>query len=190
MAKALKRMMVEEYVSDLGQTRNLIIVDPGPMSVENAEAFRRDLREQAGGAVFQLVHNRTVRRALEETVYRGHEDALSPLLKGQSAVLYGGEGAIPIAKVVRDWRRRFKPLTVKGGVADGEVLDAATVEGLADLPGLPQLRGMLLGAVLGSARGLAASLQAVYGGIARVLQARIEEAEGAGADGDGDNQGA
>ena len=100
---------------------------------------------------------------------------LEEVLRGPSAIVYGGDGPIPIAKVLREWKRKFKPLRVKGGVAEGEVLAAGEVDGLADLPDMPQMRGMLLSTVLGPARGIAGSLQAVYGGIARALQARIDQ---------------
>ncbi len=186
MAKALKRMMVSEYEQALDGLDGLLVVDPGPMSVEKAEALRKDLREQAGGARFRLIHNRTARRVLLEQFYKDSPELLDEMLSGPSAIVYGGEGPIPIAKVVRDWKKKFKPLSVKGGVAEGEVLDAAGAAGLADLPGADELRGMLLSVIIGSARGIAGSLQAVYGGLARVLQAHIDEAGGEGTDGDGE----
>ena len=176
MAKALKRMMVAEYTRDLESASGVIIFDPGPMTVESTEAFRKDLREQAGGARFKVIHNRTAQRALGETLYSDDPSALDDVLRGRSAIAFGGDGVIPIAKVLRDWKKKFKPLSLKGGVADGEILDAEGVSVLADLPGIPQLRGMLAGAIIGSARGIAASLQGVYGGLARVIQARVDEA--------------
>ena len=49
MARALKLMLIAGYEKDLGGANNLILVDPGPMTVETNRAFRRDLREKAGG---------------------------------------------------------------------------------------------------------------------------------------------
>ena len=48
--------------------------------------------------------------------------------------MFGGDGPIPIAKVLREWRKKFKKLRLKGGVSEGEVLAAKEVDGLADLP--------------------------------------------------------
>ena len=178
MSKALKHMMVAEYTRDLQDAGAVIILDPGPMSVEKSEAFRKDLREQAGGARLKIIHNRTARRALEETLYGEQPEALDEPLRGRSAIVFGGESPILVAKVVRDWRRKFKALKVKGGVALGEILDANGVAELADMPSLPELRGMLASAIIGSARGIAASLEGVYGGLARVIQAHIDEQGG------------
>ena len=188
MAKALKRMMVREYEQVLDEVDGLIVVDPGPMSVEVNQEFRRDLREKAGGARMQIIHNRTVRIALEKAFYGNQPDALTTVLRGPSAIVFGGDGPIPIAKVLREWRRKFKSLRVKGGVSEGEVLDAGEVEGLADLPSRDDLRAMLLSTVMGPARGIVGSLEAVYGGIARVLQARVDQ-DGDAASGDDNGDG-
>jgi len=193
MAKALKRMMVAEYARELSELDGVIVLDPGPMTVEANEGLRRDLREKAGGARLKIIHNRTGRLALEQTLFGTAPEALKEALRGPSAIVFGGDGPIPIAKVLREWKRKLKLLRVKAGVAEGEVLAADEVDGLADLPGMPQLRGMLLSTVLAPARGIAASLQAVYGGIARALQARVDK-EGeapsdAGEGGDGGSGG-
>jgi large subunit ribosomal protein L10 len=183
MAKALKRMMVAEYEQALDGLDGVIVLDTGPMTVEANQAFRRDLREKAGGARLKIIHNRTGRLALESALFGQDSDVLQEVLRGPSAIVFGGDGPIPIAKVLREWKRKFKPLRVKGGVAEGEVLAATEVDGLADLPDMPQMRGILLSTVLGPARGIASSLQAVYGGIARALQARIDQDGDASSDG-------
>jgi len=182
MAKALKQMMVAEYERELEGLDGVILIDTGPMTVEASQEFRHDLREKAGGARLKILHNRTGRLALEHTLFGEESAVLEEALSGPSAIVFGGDGPIPIAKVLREWKRKFKPLRVKGAVAEGEVLAADEVEGLADLPDLPQMRGMLLSTVLGPARGIAMSLQAVYGGIARALQANIDQQDD-GADG-------
>ena len=58
---------------------------------------------------------------------------------------------------------------------DGEILDQAGVRLLAASPDKPTLRGMLAGVIAGSARGLAVSLRGVGEGLARCLQARIDQ---------------
>jgi large subunit ribosomal protein L10 len=174
MAKTLKRMIVQSYERDLGDARGVILLETGPLTVERNREFRRDLREKAGGARLRVIHNRTARRALGR-LWAGRESDLDAILSGPSAMVFGGAGPGPIAKVLRDWRRKLKTLRVKGGVADGEVLDGKGVDLLADLPDLPQIRAMLLTAILGPARGVAAALQAAYGGIARATQARVEK---------------
>ena len=175
MAKALKHMLASQLEADLEQSPNgLVVVDPGGMTVESSMAFRKDLRENAGGARLRIIHNRTARVALKNLEYSDAEDAMTEVLAGPSAIIYGGDGPIAIAKVVRDWRKKEKGLKVKAAVADGEVMGTEDANGLADMPDLEQLKGMLAGLLLSSGRGIAASLAGVYGGLARVIQARLD----------------
>ncbi|MCA9316239.1 MAG: 50S ribosomal protein L10 [Planctomycetes bacterium] len=178
MAKALKRMMADQLEQALEGKNGLLILETGPMTVESTMAFRGDLREKAGGARLQVIHNRTAQVALNRKWFGEGSDVLDPLLSGPTAIAFGGDGPIPIAKVVRDWSRKWKPLKVKGAVADGELLLAEDASTLADMPDLPQLRAMMLGAVMGVPRGIAVSLSAVYGGLARCLQARVDQQGG------------
>jgi large subunit ribosomal protein L10 len=178
MARALKEMLIAGYEADLAGASNVIVVDPGSMSVEKSQALRKDLREKAGGARLRVIHNRTAARALGG-LYRGKEKALEEVLTGPSAILFGGEGLGPIAKVLRDWKKKHKPLKVKGGVADGDVLDGRSVEALADLPGLPQLRAMLASAILGPGRAIAVAMKGAPGAIARGIHQRVEKGGGA-----------
>jgi large subunit ribosomal protein L10 len=173
MARSLKTMMISTYQADLGDSKNLIVVDLGSMTVEKDREFRRDLREKAGGARVRIIHNRTAMRALAG-VYAGREKALEQVLSGPSAVVFGGTGPGSIARVLRDWRKKHKTLKVKGGVADGDVLDSKGVEGLASLPDLPTIRAMLAGAIMAPARGLAVALQGTAAGLTRVVHARAE----------------
>ncbi len=180
MSKALKQMLASQLGADLDTSPGgLMVIDPGAMTVESNEAFRKDLREKAGGARMRVIHNRTARVAMTAREFDGDLDGLNAVLTGRSAVVYGGDGPIPIAKVVRDWSKKQKDMQVKGAVADGEVLLETEAQTLADMPDLEQLKGMLASAIIGAARGIAGSLHAVYGGLARVIQARIDGSGGA-----------
>ena len=75
-----------------------------------------------------------------------------------------------------EWRKKAKNVLVKGAVADGEVLGAKDAENLAKLPGLPELRGMMVGLLAGGPRGLAGTVNGVISGLVRVLQARVDKA--------------
>lgn len=182
MSKTLKLMLASQLGDALEKEDGggLLMIDPGNLTVAASEAFRTDLRDQAGGARLRIIHNRTARVALRGLFSNEKQDLeeLDALLRGPSAVVYGGQGPIAIAKVVRDWRKKNKRMVLKGAFADGEFMDSADAEALADMPDLTQLKAMLLGAVMGSARGIAVSLTGVYGGLARCLQAKIDKEGG------------
>lgn len=187
MAKALKRMLASQLQDDLGDTGGVIVLDPGSMTVESSEGFRTDLREKAGGARLRIIHNRTARVAFRSMWFEDGNETLESMLTGPTAIVYGGDGAIPIAKVVRDWRKKWKTLQVKGAVTDGEVLEKPDAEALADMPDLHQLKGMMLGTIIGAPRGIAVSMAGVYGGIARCLQAKIDKIDEIDKSGEGED---
>ena len=177
MAKALKQMLSSQLEKELSTTTGCLVLDTGAMTVEGAMAFRRELREKAGGARLRVIHNRTARLAMEQAWLKGGAStSLRALLHGSCAIVFGGTGPGASAKVVVEYRKKFKPLQFKGAVSDGEVLGAQDAEALAKLPGLPELRGQLVGLLAGSARGMAVTMHGVISGLVRVLQARVDAA--------------
>jgi large subunit ribosomal protein L10 len=176
MAKTLKTLLTSQLQKELSGTNGCLVLDPGPMTVESAMAFRRELREKAGGARLRIIQNRTARHALEGAWLGGVSEPLRALLRGSTAIVFGGGGPVPIAKVVMEWRKKAKTVLVKGAVSDGEVLGGKDAEHLATLPGLPELRAQLVGLLAGGARGLAGTVNGVLSGLVRVLQAHVDKA--------------
>ena len=105
MAKALKHMLAAELEADLRENPGMLLVDPGPMTVEAVQGFRTDLREKAGGARMRVIHNRTARYAFDNLF--DDADGLTAELIGPSAVAFGGAGPIAIARVIKDWQRKL-----------------------------------------------------------------------------------
>jgi large subunit ribosomal protein L10 len=181
MAKTLKNLLTSQLQKELSGTNGCLVLDPGPMTVESAMAFRKELREKAGGARLRVIQNRTARHALEGAWLKGPSEPLRKLLRGSTAIVFGGAGPVPIAKVVVEWRKKAKTVLVKGAVADGEVLAGKDAEHLATLPGLHELRGMLVGLIAGGPRGLAATVNGVLSGLVRVLKAHVDKLPADGA---------
>ena len=170
MAKEIKRIMADEVRAELEASPNLLVVGLGEMDAGKNHKLRGDLRGQ--GARLRIVHNRTSRHALDEA-----RKSLGDLFVGQTALALGGAETefVPVARILVDAAKK-KTVELRGGYVDGELLDKAGLEALADCPDKPTLRAMLLGAINGSGRSLAVCLGAVGGGIARCLQERIEKA--------------
>jgi len=172
MPKLLKRAMADEVKAELDAAPNLLVVGLGAMSADANFELRRRLRTL--GARLRVIHNRTSRHALDE-----RRRGLAEFFRGQTALaLVPGEepDMVSVAKALLD-AARAKQVELRGGFVDGELLDGKGVELLARSPDKPTLRAMLLGVTLGPARGLAVAIQAVGGGLARCLQARIDQAE-------------
>jgi len=80
------------------------------------------------------------------------------------------------AKVLRDvLREQGEKMTVKAGVVQGNLVDAKALAALADMPGLPELRGMLAGVIAAPASRLVRLLSTPGSQLARVLKAKSEK---------------
>ena len=175
MPKEMKRTMAAEVKRDLDRSPDLLVVGLLQMDAEQNLELRNTLRGH--GVRLRVIHNRTSRFALDEA-----RADLAQFFVGQTAIAIAVQEETefsPVARSLVDAARK-KNIEVRGGYVEGELLDKSGVEELARCPDKPTLRAMLLSAINGSARGIAATLQGVGGGIARCLQARIDQS------GDGD----
>lgn len=132
---------------------------------ELADKFRRSgavlLTEYRGLSVAQL---RTLRRALGEDVeYAVVKNTLAAIaarnaglesfaddLSGPSALAFVTGEPVAAAKALRDFAKDNKQLVLKGGVMDGNVLDAADVDKLASLESREVLLAKAAGAMKAS----------------------------------------
>ncbi len=169
MPRDVKLWMAAE-VEGLLESGDVLVVGLKPMDAQQTHGLRARLRE--GGARLRVVHNRTSRFALGEK-----HRALADHFRGQTAIALGGE-VIALAKALVEAATKDL-VELRGGFVEGDIVDAATLRELAAIPDKPTLLGMLLSAVLGSARGLAVSVNGVGAGLARCLQARVDQAGGA-----------
>jgi len=172
VAKQLKQLLAGELVKALAGVDGAVFVNVSPLTVEQNTRLRIHLEQKVGGAKLRVVQNRTARAALRQA---GFPDKVAGVLKGPTAVVYGGEGTNSIAKSLTAYVRTEKTLVLKGAVAEGEYFDAKGVAALAKMPDKRTLRGMLASTIVGSGRGLAVVISAPGAGLARVLQARIDK---------------
>ena len=128
------------------------------LSVADVTKLRRKFRE--GGVEYKVVKNTLTRIAADEL---GFND-LDAVLEGPTAIAYSAEDTVAPAKILKDFIKETKTeaLTVKAGIADGQVIDAAAVEALASLPSREELLAKLVG-----------SMQAPISGLVNVLQGNI-----------------
>jgi large subunit ribosomal protein L10 len=173
MAKVLKQLLASQVVAAVRDHDGAVFVNVAPMTVEVSTRFRDFLAKKAGGARLRILHNRTARKALEQV---GWPAKVGDVLRGPTAIIYGGDGPAIIARSLTEWVRQDKTLVVKGAVAEGEFYDAKGVTGtLARMPDKRTLRAMLMAGVLAPARGIAVAVSAPGASIARALKARIDQ---------------
>jgi large subunit ribosomal protein L10 len=125
------------------------------------------------------VRYRVVRSRLAERAFQAMDIDLGPALRGRCGIAIADkEGAIGAAKVVREWIKATKdaPIKIKGGVVDGTAYVGADAALIADLPDRHTVNTQIASAISGPARSLASIVSAVAGGLARCIQAKVDQA--------------
>ena len=122
---------------------------------------------------YKVVKNTLARLAAKGTPY----EKLTESLEGPNAIILGYDDVVAPAKVLRDvLREQGEKMTVKGGVVQGNLVDAKGIAALANLPGLQELRGMLAGVIAAPASRLVRLFNTPGSQLARVLKAKSEKA--------------
>src|SRR5204863_3655815 len=122
---------------------------------------------------YKVVKNTLARLAAKGTPLEKFTEGL----RGPNAIILGYDDVVAPAKVLRDvLKEQGEKMTVKAGVVQGNLVDAKVLAALANMPGLPELRGMLAAMIAGPATKLVRLLNTPGGQIARVLKAKSEKA--------------
>ncbi len=167
MLRAEKTRIVDELGTIFKDAEVVVVTHYMGMTVAEVTDLRRQMREV--GARFRVTKNRLAKLAVADTPYA----PLAELLTGPTAIAYSPD---PVAapKTIAAFAKKNDKLKIVGGGYGGNLLDAAAVQDLAELPSLDELRAKLLALINTPATRLVGLLQAPGGQIARVLRAKAE----------------
>ena len=168
MNRTEKAELIETLQSAFNESSTIVVAHQVGMTVAESGDLRRKMRE--AGAGFKVTKNRIAKLALKGTRF---ED-LDSMFTGPTAVGMS-QDPVAAAKVIVDYAKGNKKITIIGGSMDGKTLDQAGVEALAKMPSLDELRGKLVGLVQAPAAKMARVTQAPAGKLARVIQARADQ---------------
>ena len=171
MPSAVKQLITAQLAEELKGLQDLILADASRLSAVQAHALRGRL--EAAGVRMRVVKNRLVTRAFREAGI----EALSGPFQGATAVLFGGDGAHQIARLLKDWNKKETAVRVKGGLLEGRVGNREEAEAWAELPNRTELLSMILGGIVGPASGLAGAFGATLAQFAGCVAAHIEKKE-------------
>ncbi|MBI2105172.1 MAG: 50S ribosomal protein L10 [Candidatus Omnitrophica bacterium] len=134
VGRMVKEAGVEELSTALSSRPNFFVAGVNRLPASDADAFRKQLSGSQARLV--VVKRRLGRRAVE----RLKIDGLANLFEGSVGIVLAGDDALLAAKLLVEFRKAHEErLSVRGGVIDGQLLDPARVEELAQLPPKPVL---------------------------------------------------
>ena len=171
MSKRVKSMVIDQIREELGENKELLVVDASGLDGVTANQMRLALQEK--GVTLLGVKNALANRALVDLGVEGMDEVLS----GPSTLVWGGEDIVQLSKEMTKWAKEVDEFQIKGGTVDGQVLDAKGVDDLSKSPSRLELIGQIAGLVLSPGAKLAGALLGPGGTISGQLKKMSEGAE-------------
>ncbi len=105
-----------------------VLVSYTGITVDQDTALRKALRE--AGVDYKVYKNTMTERACTEAGY----PEMKQYLNGMTALAVSTEDAVAPAKILKEYADKIPTFEIKAGFIDGELLDAAGVNALAEIP--------------------------------------------------------
>lgn len=167
--RAEKVALVDEIASKLAAAQAVFVTEYRGLKVGQLATLRGALRQS--GAEHKVYKNTLARFAADKAGLEG----LKELLVGPTALTFVADDSVAAAKALRDTARTNPSLVLKGGALGPNVLSAADLTALADLPSREELLARFAGALQAPLVKTAGLLQALPRNLAYGLQALIDQ---------------
>lgn len=151
--------------------RAAVLTEYRGLTVRQLSELRRQLR--GAGGQYRVVKNRLARIAVRGSPL----ESLQEHFRGPTGVAVARRDPVALARALAGFARTTPGLEIKAGVVDGQVLDAAALRAVADLPPAEVLRAQLLGTLQGPLARLVALLTAPLRELTFLLEQRGRGAE-------------
>ena len=140
----MKKTVVAGIKEKFEKAQTVVLVDYRGLTVAEDTELRNQLRK--AGVEYAVLKNTMISRAIEGM----NVDEMHASLEGPTAVAFGYEDMIAPAKILSEFAKKSKKLTIKCGVCDGAYLNADGVEALASLPSKEVLIAKIMGSMMSS----------------------------------------
>lgn len=175
MNKDQKAAVVSRLTKQFGETTTMFVADYRGLDMPDITELRSQLRD--ADAQFSVVKNTLARRAATDA---GLEE-VAELFVGPTAVAFVHGDAAAVAKALKEFgKTRDGVLELRGGLMDGNMVDAAQVREIAELPTRDVILAMLLSTIDGPARQLVGAVNAPARDIVSLLGNWVEKRKEAG----------
>lgn len=171
ISREKKERLVSWYTGLLSRSQAAILTDYRGLTMADFNQLRNKLREIQGE--YHVTNNRLMKLALKEANLPVPED----LLRGPTATGFCFNEVPAVAKVLLDFSKESKILTIKGGLLGGKLISTEEVTALAELPPREVLLAQVLGTIQSPASGVVQAVAGAIRGIVYVLKARVEQLE-------------
>ena len=152
---AQKQAIVADLAEQLKNSPAGVVVNYQGITVDADTKMRKALRE--AGVKYMVMKNSLTGRACDEV---GMGD-MKQYLSGMTAIAIGTTDPVAPAKVLKEYAEKIESFQILAGYLDGAVVDAETVNKLADIPSKEVLLAKLLGSIKSPLYNFAYAIQAI-----------------------------
>ena len=140
----MKKTVVAGIKEKFEKAQTVVLVDYRGLTVAEDTELRNQLRK--AGVEYAVLKNTMISRAIEGM----NVDEMKAHLEGPTAVAFAYDDMIAPAKILSEFAKKSKKLTIKCGACDGAYLDEAGVQALANLPSKEVLIAKIMGSMMSS----------------------------------------
>lgn len=173
MSKLVKNMMIADLQAELGDCREVLVVDVSKMTGVATNKWRLELQKKKIRVLG--VRNAVAGKALSDIGLSGVREVLA----GPSAIIFGGEDIVALAKEVTQYVKSIQELQLKGGAIGATPLSADDVDSLSKSPGRRELLSQISGLIRSPGGRLAGAIQGAGGRVAGCIKTLADKADAA-----------
>lgn len=166
-----KEQAITEFAEGIGKATNAFLIDFKGITVPQVTELRRQVRET--GSSYIVVKNTLALIAVKESELKKLESEFT----GMTAVAYNTTDAVALAKALTRFAKDVPAVQFKGAMLDGQIVPAAEIQNIANLPTREELIAKLLFLMQSPIRGLVTVLQANIRNVAVVLNQIAKQKE-------------
>lgn len=171
LTRAQKQEQIDAIKTSLEPAQGVFVMDFTGLTVGEVTELRDRIRSASGRYV-------VVKNTLAKIAVAGSEkEPLQQFIDGPSALAYTDSDAVQLAKTLAEFAKAHDKLVFRGGLVEGQVLDATQARQVATLPSKPELVARLLFLLQSPIRRLAVALSWPTRSLAVTLNQVAEQKE-------------
>ena len=136
-----KKKIVADLAEEIKNSTAGVVVNYQGITVDKDTAMRKALRN--AGVKYVVMKNTMTGRACDMVGYGDMKQYLS----GMTAIAISEKDPVIAAKILKEYAEKVESFNILAGYVDGAVIDAKTVDALAEIPSKETLIAKFLGSI-------------------------------------------
>lgn len=165
----IKSLLIKELADRWQGLQAFVVVCPVGLDAITTNQLRSALH--AKNIKMTVVKNSIARLALAELDL----SSAGELLDAPSAVCYGGESVVDVARELVDWSRKVNTLKLRGAFVEGQVFSVQQLQKLATMPNRAELLAQISTLITAPGHSLALALSVSAGRIAGAIESLVKK---------------